>query len=49
MLQLSLAAGTTARRLWSFPESISMFPEIDLSQNKLGIFGKLVKSDTISA
>ena len=26
---------------------LSKFPEIDLTQNKIGIFGKLVKPDTV--
>lgn len=26
---------------------LSKFPEIDLTQNKMGIFGKLVKPDTV--
>lgn len=47
MLQLSLPAGTTARQAVELSGIISLFPEIDLSQNKLGIFGKLVQSDTI--
>jgi uncharacterized protein len=47
MLQLSLPAGTTALQAVELSGIIGIFPEIDLSQNKLGIFGKLVKSDTI--
>ena len=46
-LQLSLPAGTTAQQAVELSGIIGIFPEIDLSQNKLGIYGKLVKSGTI--
>ena len=43
--QLSLPPGTTLEQAVKFSEISHLFPEIDLSRNKLGIFGKLVKSD----
>ena len=46
MLQLSLPRGTTAEQAVRFSEISRLFPEIDLSRNKLGIFGKLVRGDT---
>ena len=45
--QLNVPAGTTARQAAELAGIGGMFPEIDLSQNKLGIFGKLVKPETI--
>lgn len=47
MRQLSLPVGTTARQAVELSGIVGLFPEIDLSQNKLGIFGKLVKPDAI--
>ncbi|MEP7371481.1 MAG: RnfH family protein [Nitrosospira sp.] len=45
--QLSLPVGATARQAVELSGIINLFPEIDLSRNKLGIFGKLVKPDAI--
>lgn len=45
--QLHVPAGTTARQAVELSGIGGMFPEIDLSQSKLGIFGKLVKPETI--
>lgn len=45
--QLSLPVGTTARQAVELSGIISIFPEIDLSKNKLGIFGKLVGADAV--
>jgi putative ubiquitin-RnfH superfamily antitoxin RatB of RatAB toxin-antitoxin module len=47
MLQLNLAAGTTAEQAVKFSEISRLFPGIDLSRNKLGIFGKLVGPDRV--
>ncbi|KIO48868.1 RnfH family protein [Nitrosospira sp. NpAV] len=47
MRRLSLPAGATARQAVALSGIISLCPEIDLSQNKLGVFGKLVKADAI--
>jgi hypothetical protein len=45
--RLDLPAGTTAKQAVEFSGITSLFPEIDLSRNKLGIFGKLVSPDTV--
>ena len=45
--QLSLPVGTTAQQAVELSGIIGVFPEIDLSKNKLGIFGKLVAADAI--
>jgi uncharacterized protein len=45
--QLSLPAGITAQQAVELSGILNIFPEIDLSQNKLGIYGKLVKPGTI--
>lgn len=45
--QLSLPVGTTAQQAVELSGIIGISPEIDLSKNKLGIFGKLVAADTI--
>ncbi|MEO7320392.1 MAG: RnfH family protein [Nitrosospira sp.] len=45
--QLSLPVGTTAQQAVEFSGIIGIFPEIDLSKNKLGIFGKLVAARAI--
>lgn len=45
--RLNPPVGITARQAVELSGIISLCPEIDLSQNKLGIFGKLVKPDTI--
>lgn len=45
--QLHVPAGTMARQAVELSGISGMLPEIDLSQNKLGIFGKLVKPETI--
>ncbi len=45
--QLNVPAGTTAKQAVELSGISRMLSEIDLSQNKLGIFGKLIKPDTI--
>ncbi len=47
ILKLQVAEGTTAEQGVIASGIMQKFPEIDLNQNKIGIFGKLVKSDTI--
>ena len=46
ILPVKVAEGTTAIQAVETSGILQKFPEIDLAQNKLGIFGKLVKSDT---
>lgn len=43
MLRMSVPVGTTAQQAVELSGILGIFPEISLSQNKLGIFGKLVK------
>ena len=45
--QLSVPAGTTAEQAVALSKIGEGFPEINLTHNKLGIFGKLVKPETI--
>ena len=46
ILPLKVTEGTTDTQAVEASGILQKFPEIDLSQNKLGIFGKLVKADT---
>ena len=47
LVGLRVAEGTTAREAVEASGVLAKFPEIDLAQNKLGVFGKLVKPDTV--
>ncbi len=47
ILPVKIAEGANAAQAVEASGILQKFPEIDLSQNKLGIFGKLVKSDTV--
>ena len=47
VLPLSVAPGTTIQQAIEKSGILSKFPDIDLSRNKLGIFGKLGKPDTV--
>lgn len=47
ILPVKVAEGTTAAQAVDASGILKKFPEIDLEQNKLGIFGKLVKPDTV--
>lgn len=47
ILPVKVAEGTTAAQAIEASGLLHKFPEIDLSLNKLGIFGKLVRNDTI--
>ncbi len=47
ILKLQVVEGTTAEQGVIASGIMQKFPEIDLNQNKIGIFGKLVKSDTV--
>ena len=44
---LRVPFGTSAEQAVQFSGIRELFPEIDLLRNSLGIFGKLVKPDTI--
>ena len=47
LLRQQLPAGTTAAEAVKASGIIGKHPEIDLATNKLGIFGKLAKADTV--
>jgi hypothetical protein len=47
ILKLQVVEGTTAEQGVIASGILQKFPEIDLTQNKLGIFGKLIKPDTV--
>lgn len=44
---LDVPEGTTVSQAIALSKIILQFPEIDLTKNKLGIFGKLTKPDTM--
>lgn len=46
ILPVRLAAGATALQAIEGSGILEKFPEIDLKQNKIGIFGKLAKPET---
>lgn len=45
IIPLKVAPGTTAEQAVQASGILQKFPEIDLAQNKLGIFGKLIRND----
>jgi putative ubiquitin-RnfH superfamily antitoxin RatB of RatAB toxin-antitoxin module len=47
LYKLSVSSGTTAEQAIQTSGVLEQYPEIDLSKNKLGIFGKLTKIDTV--
>jgi putative ubiquitin-RnfH superfamily antitoxin RatB of RatAB toxin-antitoxin module len=47
LVTLTLPAGTVAREAAERSGLPERFPEIDLARNKLGVFAKLVKPDTV--
>lgn len=47
LLKQSVPPGTTVAEVISLSGVLEKHPEIDLSTNKLGIFGKLIKTDTV--
>lgn len=47
IIPMKVAEGTTAEQAVQASGILKKFPEIDLAQNKLGIFGKLTKNDTV--
>ena len=47
LLPLRVAAGSTVAQVIEASGLLAKFPEIDLAQNKVGIFGKLTKLDTV--
>ena len=47
LLPLRVAAGSTVAQVIEASGVLAKFPEIDLAQNKVGIFGKLTKLNTV--
>jgi hypothetical protein len=47
IIPVKVAEGATAEQAVKASGILKKFPEIDLAQNKLGIFGKLTKNDTV--
>lgn len=47
LFEQSVPAGMTVAEVVGLSGVLEKYPEIDLSANKLGIFGKLVKNDTV--
>lgn len=47
LIPLSVSKGTTLQQAIEASGVIGKFPEIDLAKNKVGIFGKLAKLDTV--
>jgi len=47
MRQMRVHEGITAEEAVRLSGILELFPEIDLSLNKLGVFGKVVKSERI--
>lgn len=47
LLKLQVAAGTTALDAIQASGILNKHPEIDIATSKLGIFGKLIKPDTV--
>ena len=47
IIKLKVAEGTTAEQAVQQSGILPKFPEIDLAQTKLGIFGKAVKNDHV--
>ena len=46
IIPLDVEVGTTLEQAIDLSGILEQFPEIDLSQNKTGIFGKIAKADT---
>jgi len=47
LLEQQVASGTTVAEAIDACGILNKFPDIDLSKNKLGIFGKLTKADAV--
>ncbi|NYT52774.1 MAG: RnfH family protein [Candidatus Vesicomyosocius endoextente] len=47
LLELEISEGTTLQQAIKMSSILSIYPEIDLFKQKTGIFGKIVKLDTL--
>ncbi|HEY5720044.1 MAG TPA: RnfH family protein [Gammaproteobacteria bacterium] len=45
LLRLEMPAGTTVERAIRYSGVLDRFPEIDLTRNKVGVFGKVCRLD----
>lgn len=46
-LKVDVPDGCTARQVLELSGLLKMFPDIDLDTQKVGIFGKIIKLDTV--
>jgi len=46
IIPLEVEPGTTVQQAIELSGILEQFPEIDLAQNKFGVFGKIAKGDT---
>lgn len=46
IIPLDVAPGTTVRQAIELSGILEQFPEIDLENNKVGVFGKITRDDT---
>ncbi len=47
LFELEISEGTTLQQAIKLSSILSIYPEIDLIKQKTGIFGKIVKLDTV--
>ncbi len=47
LIAVEVAAGTTLKQAIEESKILQLYPQIDLSKNKTGIFGKIAKLDAI--
>ncbi|MCW8901446.1 MAG: RnfH family protein [Gammaproteobacteria bacterium] len=47
LINLDVGQGTTAEQAVKLSGILERFPEIDLTQNKIGIFGKVINADQV--
>lgn len=46
LISLEVSPGTTVQQAIELSGVLEQFPEIDLAENKVGIFGKITRADT---
>jgi putative ubiquitin-RnfH superfamily antitoxin RatB of RatAB toxin-antitoxin module len=47
IIELEVEPGTTIDQAIAMSDILEAYPEIDLAQNKVGVFGKLAKPNTV--
>ena len=45
--RIQVAAGSTARQAIEASTLLQRFPDIDLSENRIGVYGRLIEPDTV--